>query len=71
MSNFQELQVGDHISLLSGFPFNSDYFNQEEGMRLIRIRDLVESEGETYYRGTFDPRWLVKPRDILIGMDGD
>lgn len=71
MSELHELRVGDHISLLSGFPFSSDYFDQEEGIRLIRIRDLVGSGDETFYRGAFDPRWLVKPRDILIGMDGD
>ena len=71
MSDFRQLRVGDHISLLSGFPFSSDYFDQQEGTRLIRIRDLMDSEGETYYRGAFDSKWLVRPRDILIGMDGD
>ena len=71
MSDFRQLRVGDHISLLSGFPFSSDYFDQQEGTRLIRIRDLMDSAGETYYRGTFDSKWLVRPRDILIGMDGD
>jgi type I restriction enzyme S subunit len=72
MNEFSELKVGDHISLLSGFPFSSDYFDQHEGTRLIRIRDLLESDGDkTYFRGFYDSRWLVKPRDILIGMDGD
>ncbi len=71
MSDFRQLRVGDHISLLSGFPFSSDYFDQQEGTRLIRIRDLLDSEGETYYRGVFDSKWLVRHRDILIGMDGD
>jgi type I restriction enzyme S subunit len=72
MSEFQELKVGDHISLLSGFPFSSTYFDRAEGTRLIRIRDLLESDGDkTYYRGVFDSRWLVKHGDILIGMDGD
>ncbi|MDD2336129.1 MAG: restriction endonuclease subunit S [Geobacteraceae bacterium] len=71
MSEFEELQVGDHISLLSGFPFNSKYFDQQEGIRLIRIRDLLDPAEETYYRGSFDQRWLVRTHDILIGMDGD
>jgi len=71
MSERTELRVGDHIGFLSGFPFNSDYFHQEEGTRLIRIRDLVEAEGETFYRGAFDRRWLINAGDILIGMDGD
>jgi type I restriction enzyme S subunit len=71
MSEFHELRVGDHITLLSGFPFNSEYFDQEEGTRLIRIRDLLNPDGETYFRGPFDPKWVVKSQDILIGMDGD
>lgn len=71
MSEFHELQVGDHIALLSGFPFNSEHFDQEEGIRLIRIRDLLNPDGETYFRGPYDPRWVVKAQDILIGMDGD
>jgi len=71
MSELEELQVGDHISLLSGFPFNSEYFDQQEGIRLIRIRDLLDPAEETYYRGSFDQRWLVRTHDILIGMDGD
>lgn len=71
MSEFHELRVGDHIALLSGHPFNSEYFDQEEGVRLIRIRDLLNPDGETYFRGLFDPKWVVKSQDILIGMDGD
>lgn len=71
MSEFHELRVGDHITLLSGYPFNSDYFDQKEGVRLIRIRDLLNPDGETYFRGPFDPKWVVKSQDILIGMDGD
>lgn len=71
MSEWQGLQVGDHITLLSGFPFSSEYFGQEDGVRLIRIRDLVEPDGRTFYRGRYDARWLVQNGDILIGMDGD
>jgi len=71
MSELHELQVGHHIAFLSGFPFTSEYFDQQEGIQLIRIRDLVESNEKTYYKGAFDSRWLIKRGDILIGMDGD
>src|ERR1017187_1957346 len=71
MSDLHEVRIGDHISFLSGYPFSSEYFDQQEGIRLIRIRDLLQSEAKTYYRGPFDSRWLVKPQDVLIGMDGD
>lgn len=38
---------------------------------MIRIRDLAASTVETKYEGPFDPRWIVRFGDILIGMDGD
>ena len=40
-------------------------------MPLIRIRDLLQSKIETYYKGPFDPQFIVNKGDVLIGMDGD
>jgi type I restriction enzyme S subunit len=72
MSEFVELRVGDHVGFLSGFPFSSGYFNNEKGVRLIRIRDLLGGDDNViYFSGPFDPRWLVAEDDVLIGMDGD
>jgi len=71
MRDWQELRIGEHINFLSGFPFSSDYFGSEDGIPLVRIRDLATSTIETRYAGPYDPRWVVKAGDILIGMDGD
>jgi type I restriction enzyme S subunit len=72
MSEFVELRVGEHVGFLSGFPFSSELFHNEDGVRLIRIRDLLGAgENVIFFSGQFDPRWLVRDGDTLIGMDGD
>ena len=65
-------KLGDHIYILSGFPFNSRFFNSEgAGLPLIRIRDLLKSKIETFFEGEYTIEYLIKEGDILIGMDGD
>src|SRR5882672_1326915 len=59
------------ISVLSGFPFPSAQFTVALGKPLIRIRDLLNHSTETNFVGVFDPVFLVRQGDILIGMDGD
>ncbi|MES1181274.1 MAG: restriction endonuclease subunit S, partial [Flavobacterium sp.] len=41
------------------------------GLPLIRIRDLIGSNIETYFNGEYSKEYLVDKDDILIGMDGD
>jgi type I restriction enzyme S subunit len=69
--NWNEKQIGSYLKLLSGFPFSSANFSNEEGFPLIRIRDIVSSQVETYFQGLFIPAYIIKQGDILIGMDGD
>lgn len=40
-------------------------------MPLIRIRDVGKAGTETYYLGEYEPEYIVKKGDILIGMDGE
>jgi type I restriction enzyme S subunit len=54
-----------------GFAFDAALFNTEgRGLPLIRIRDVLARESETYYAGEFESRYLVNAGDYLIGMDG-
>lgn len=69
--SWEHIDIGAHLRLLSGFPFASDRFSPEEGFPLIRIRDVIDSKIETYYRGPILPSYVIKRNDILIGMDGD
>jgi type I restriction enzyme S subunit len=60
--------IGD---VLSGFAFDSGYFNYKTGMPIVRIRDIISGKTSTYYDGPFDRRYLIKNGDYLIGMDGE
>lgn len=71
MSNLQRFVLGPYVKLTSGFPFSSKYFSTEDGIPLVRIRDILESKIETYYTGPFDDSFLIRSGDVLIGMDGD
>lgn len=70
MSEFKEVAIGTQLKLTSGFPFASSNFSNE-GFPLIRIRDVLTSQTETYYKGLFLPSYIIKRGDILVGMDGD
>ncbi|RQO59692.1 restriction endonuclease subunit S [Paucibacter sp. KBW04] len=63
--------LGQNIKVLSGFAFPSEGFNQLVGLPLIRIRDLASSDTEVRFKGRYDPTYLIKKGDVLIGMDGD
>ncbi len=67
-----KIKIGEHIKIIPGFPFNSALFNIDgEGLPLIRIRDLLTSKIETYYKGEYPKDYIIEEGDILIGMDGD
>ncbi|TJZ82004.1 restriction endonuclease subunit S [Paracoccus hibiscisoli] len=55
-----------------GFAFDSARFNdRKQGVPLIRIRDISSSDTVAYFDGAFDPFYVVKKSDFLVGMDGD
>lgn len=67
-----KIRIGEHIKITPGFPFNSALFNNDgDGLPLIRIRDLLTSKIDTYYKGEYPKEYLIEEGDILIGMDGD
>ena len=59
------------IRVLSGFAFPSEFFSTEEGVPLVRIRDLGRDTTETRYAGPFRTEYVVRAGDTLVGMDGD
>ncbi|GAB1061686.1 restriction endonuclease subunit S [Shewanella algae] len=72
MSDFEEYVLGEHIESLSGFPFSSEMFSIEDGMPLIRIRNVTDNETpDVFYQGEYSDLYLVENDDVLIGMDGD
>jgi len=67
----QLVTLGKHIDILSGCAFPSSGFNRNNGVPLIRIRDILSGKTETYYEGSYDLKYLIKKGDLLVGMDGD
>ncbi|MFP3427282.1 hypothetical protein, partial [Pseudoalteromonas sp. SIMBA_162] len=64
MSDRKSIQLGDYANVLSGFPFPSEGFSQEEGVPLIRIRDLLASELETYFIGPYPDNFVIDDGNI-------
>jgi type I restriction enzyme S subunit len=63
--------LGEIATIQNGFSFKSSQFTKSEGMPLIRIRDVGADYSDTNYVGDYDPAFVVKASDLLIGMDGD
>jgi type I restriction enzyme S subunit len=60
------------LEVQNGYAFDAKKFTAENGVPLIRIRDLKVGDGtETNYTGQFDRDYLVNSGDLLIGMDGE
>lgn len=69
--SWERVPLTDVASILNGAPFDSAFFNTTEGVPLVRIRDVIAGETNTYYSGTYDEAYLVRQGDLLVGMDGD
>ena len=65
------VRVADICSILNGFPFSSKQFAPSGGTPLIRIRDVVRGWSETHFVGDFDPIYVVRHGELVVGMDGD
>ena len=70
-STWERVSLADVAHILNGAPFDSTLFSLAEGMPLVRIRDVVAGETKTFYSGPYEDDFLVKPNDLLVGMDGD
>lgn len=69
---WKTLRLSECVEILPGYPFKSAYFNEKnEGVPIIRIRDLLHGNVSTFYSGEYENKYLVKRGDILIGMDGE
>ncbi|ABM27875.1 restriction endonuclease subunit S [Nitratidesulfovibrio vulgaris] len=69
--HWKRVYVSEIAMVQNGFAFKSKFFSRDEGIPLIRIRDILSAETEHKYFGQFDKEYLVHNGDLLIGMDGD
>jgi type I restriction enzyme S subunit len=69
--DWELIPFNSNIEMLSGFPFDSNNFNDSKGTPLIRIRNIISGSTETFYDGEYSNDFIINRGDILIGMDGD
>lgn len=69
---WKERRVAEMAELVNGFPFESSTFRSDEGMPLVRIRDIRGEGFETFVpKDTVSESVLIRNGDVVIGMDGD
>lgn len=70
--SWEEIELAKVVEIQNGYAFKSNCFNNEgKGYPLIRIRDILNGNTETYYDGIFPKEYMVATNDLLVGMDGD
>ena len=70
--DWQKKPLEDVLQFQTGFPFDSEGFNEEgRGVRLIKNRDLKSDDKIVHYSKPYDEKYLVTNGDVLVGMDGD
>lgn len=70
--SWNTIELQKAVSILSGFAFKSELFNDEgNGIPIIRIRDVVRGYSDTFYTGPYDEKYIIRDGDFLIGMDGE
>lgn len=54
-----------------GYPLSTNFFNQEEGTPVIRIRDILDNSTSAYTTEKISDKYISESKDLLIGMDGN
>lgn len=71
--NWTYKKLTDVCDIQYGYPFDSACFSvsPDEGMPLIRIRDVKDGCTSTYYKGDYPKEYIIHKGDYLVGMDGE
>ncbi len=69
--SWERVRLGVVAEVLNGFAFKSTQFGHDGGIPLLRIRDVGSATTQIRYAGDYDPRYVVNPGSIVVGMDGD
>ena len=67
----RKVKLTDVCDILYGYPFDSSKFNSNNGIGVVRIRDIVRGYTETFTTEDCSEQYAVKKGDILVGMDGE
>ena len=71
-AGWKEADIYSIANIIYGSPFASKLFNSEKnGKPIIRIRDLKDQHSDVYTLEERDDGYLIQPKDIVVGMDGE
>lgn len=70
-SGWEVGSIYDVAAVTYGRPFKSALFNENEGIPLIRIRDLASDNPSVLTPEKRDDARLIAAGDIVVGMDGE
>jgi type I restriction enzyme S subunit len=70
-ATWERVSLNEVATILNGFPFQSSLFTKDRGVPLLRIRDILNGSTEAFFDGHVPPLFIVKPGDLIVGMDGD
>lgn len=70
-NSWSRKRLREGVNLINGYPFDSDLFSIDEGMPLVRIRDILSKTTELNWAGLPVRAAQIDRDDILVGMDGD
>jgi restriction endonuclease S subunit len=69
--SWEKTRLGWTANVYTGYTFDSDNFNNEEGPKVVRIRDVPKGDTDTHYNGELPDGYWIYSGDVLVGMDGD
>lgn len=64
-------RIRDVAELTNGYPFPSNRFSRDDGVRIVRIRDLTNDDDRVFTDVPAPANVWIRNGDVLIGMDGD
>ncbi len=69
---WEVVKMIENMDVQYGFPYSTKLFNNEEnGVPVIRIRDILESTISLFSTEKADDKYKIDKGDLLIGMDGN
>lgn len=69
---WEVLNIFDAANVLYGYPFNTDFFSENEtGKPVVRIRDIINNSTSAYTTEIIDDIYKIQEGDLVIGMDGN
>lgn len=70
--SWTQTDINSLANIIYGAPFASKQFNTDgNGKPIIRIRDLRDQQFATYTTEVHPKGYLLRPGDIVVGMDGE